>query len=279
MWQRPRAFARPQSVCTPQLWRYAAARALLLESAQHISHDDAERRVLILENPGLAGRWILSPTLFAGLQLLMPGEVAPPHRHTQAALRFVLEGVGAFATVGDERIALEAGDLVVNPRWDWHSHEHTGAQGKGAPVLWLDVLDNPIVRAFEADFRQWPSDATPPAASDARASARRFPYPAAREALMRNGGSYEYPMGLPTISTRLRRLNSSTGPYRSTETLLLLVAEGTATVATGEQTWTLSRHDLAFIPPWTSYVLDGEAILFCASNRAALERLELFREE
>lgn len=272
MWTRPKMLARPDSVCVPRAWRYEAARELLLESAPLVSPQDAERRVLILENPGLAGRWILSPTLFAGLQLLMPGEVAPPHRHSQAALRFVLEGAGAFATVGDERIPLEQGDLVVNPRWDWHAHDHEG----NAPVLWLDVLDVPLVRTFEADFREWSS--TPIQTQTAGRSVKHFPYAASRP---RPGDSFTYPTGLPTITARLDCLRNKTPVYRSTETLLLLIVEGGATLTAGEHRFPLGRHDLAFVPPWTTYSLqsEGEAVVFSASNREALERLELWREE
>ena len=57
----------------------------------------AERRVLILENPGLRGQRRTTGSLFAGTRLLLPGEVAPVRRHTPAALRFVIEGHGERA--------------------------------------------------------------------------------------------------------------------------------------------------------------------------------------
>ena len=42
----------------------------------------------------------------------MPGEVAPSHRHNQSALRFVVEGEGAFTAVDGERTAMRAGDFI-----------------------------------------------------------------------------------------------------------------------------------------------------------------------
>src|SRR5262249_62000732 len=77
-------------------WRYAEVRPHVLEAAEHITAAEAERRVLILENPGLRGSSQITGNLYAGLQLIMPGETAPPHRHTQSALRFIVEGDGAY---------------------------------------------------------------------------------------------------------------------------------------------------------------------------------------
>jgi hypothetical protein len=78
-----------------------------------ITAREAERRVLVLENPGLRGASSITRTLYAGLQLILPGEVAPSHRHTQSALRFVLEGKGAYTAVDGERASMHPGD-----NWD-----------------------------------------------------------------------------------------------------------------------------------------------------------------
>src|SRR5262245_9798101 len=93
----------PVSPCVPMLWRYADIWAVLMESANLITAEEAVRRVLVLENPGLAGNCSITQSLYAGLQLIMPGEVAPSHRHVQSALRFIVDGRGAYTTVGGER--------------------------------------------------------------------------------------------------------------------------------------------------------------------------------
>jgi gentisate 1,2-dioxygenase len=99
--------SRPNSPARPMLWRYAELREQVLEAGSLISALEAERRVLILENPGLRGRSSVTQSLYAGLQLILPGEVAPSHRHTQSALRLVLEGEGGYTAVDGERTMME----------------------------------------------------------------------------------------------------------------------------------------------------------------------------
>src|SRR3546814_16016784 len=110
------------------MWRYADVRAPLLEAGAFITAQEAERRVLILENPGLRGQSRITTSLYAGVQLVMPGEVAPAHRHSQSALRFVLAGSGAHTSVDGEPTVLEPGDLVITPSITWPdqgNHTHT----------------------------------------------------------------------------------------------------------------------------------------------------------
>ncbi len=83
----------------PHIWRYQELRSELLESAALISAEEAERRVLYLGNPGLGGQAAVTDALFAGLQLIMRGEVAPAHRHTPSALRFIVEGSSAYTAL------------------------------------------------------------------------------------------------------------------------------------------------------------------------------------
>ena len=140
----------PVTPVKPALWRYADVRPLLMESAGLISAEQAERRVLVLENPGLPGQSSITHSLYAGIQLVMPGEVAPQHRHTQSALRFILEGNGATTTVGGERLPMYPGDLVLTPSWHWHDHQnHTDK-----PMIWMDGLDIALVRILDASFMQ-----------------------------------------------------------------------------------------------------------------------------
>src|SRR6266852_8411287 len=92
----------PVSACVPAMWRYDEIRPLLMDAGRLITAKEAERRVLVLENPGLRGASQITGSLYAGLQLVMPGEITPSHRHSAAALRFVIEGEGAYTAVNGE---------------------------------------------------------------------------------------------------------------------------------------------------------------------------------
>src|SRR5437667_7751810 len=78
----------------------------LLEAARLVPLDQAERRVLVLKTPGLGGAYAITSTLFAGLQIILPGEAAPSHHHTPAALRLIVQGRGAFTTVDGVKCAI-----------------------------------------------------------------------------------------------------------------------------------------------------------------------------
>ncbi len=102
---------QPKSPCRPHLWSFDAIRSYVMEAGQLITAKEAEQRVLILENPGLRGQSKVTTSLYAGIQLVMPGEVAPAHRHSQSALRFILEGKGAHTAVDGERTNMESSDF------------------------------------------------------------------------------------------------------------------------------------------------------------------------
>src|SRR3989454_6748082 len=80
------------TAAVPHRWRWQDLRPLLLEAARLVPIEQAERRVLVLKNPGLDGAYAVTSTLFAGLQIILPGEAAPSHHHTPAALRLVERG-------------------------------------------------------------------------------------------------------------------------------------------------------------------------------------------
>lgn len=141
---------QPKPSVVPHLWRYREVREQVMEAGRLISAEEAERRVLILENPALRGQSCITQSLYAGLQLIMPGEVAPAHRHTQSALRLVLDGEGAYTAVDGERTTMRRGDFIITPAWTWHDHGNLGNE----PVVWLDGLDIPIVRFLDAGFAE-----------------------------------------------------------------------------------------------------------------------------
>jgi len=132
----------------PHVWHWAEIRPPLLEAARLVPIENAERRVLVLRNPGLGGAYGITSTLFAGLQIILPGEKAPSHHHTPSALRLIVEGHGAFTTVDGVKCAMEPGDLIITPPMHWHDHGHDGTE----PVVWLDGLDLPLVRSLDASW-------------------------------------------------------------------------------------------------------------------------------
>ena len=141
---------QPTSPCVPALWKYEDARPFLMRAGEAITAEEAVRRVLILENPALRGQSAVTKSLYAGLQLILPGEVAPSHRHTQSALRFIVEGSGAYTAVNGERATMHPGDFIITPSWTWHDHGNDSAE----PVVWLDGLDIPIVGLLDAGFAE-----------------------------------------------------------------------------------------------------------------------------
>jgi len=140
---------KPAPRTRPTFWSYRGLRPLLLQAGELTPIEKAERRVLVLANPGHGlERMQASSTIYLGMQLLQPGEWAPAHRHTPNAVRMIVEGEGAYTTVEGEKCPMQRGDLILTPTGMWHEHGHDGDQ----PVIWLDVLDLPIVYYCEASY-------------------------------------------------------------------------------------------------------------------------------
>ncbi len=152
LWPSLRALlppTRPRPGTRPTLWRYEALRPLLLQAGELTPIEKAERRVLVLANPGHGlENMKASSAMYLGMQLLLPGEWAPSHRHTPNAVRMIVEGEGAYTTVDGQKLPMRRGDLILTPTGLWHEHGHDGDQ----PVVWLDVLDLPLVHYLEASY-------------------------------------------------------------------------------------------------------------------------------
>jgi gentisate 1,2-dioxygenase len=142
-------YGKPSRNTRPTLWRYADIRPNLLRAGELAPIEKAERRVLVLCNPGLGlENMQATPSIYIGLQLILPGETAPNHRHSPMAVRFVIEGKGGYTIVDGERLPMEKGDLILTPPGMWHEHGHDGTD----PVIWLDALDLPLVYGLEASY-------------------------------------------------------------------------------------------------------------------------------
>ncbi len=296
LWRVMRTLAprEPPAAAVPARWRYAEVREQLLTAAALISARDAERRVLVLENPALPGGSRVTPSLYAGIQLLLPGECAPAHRHTAAALRFVLEGEGAYTTVGGHRIAMHPGDLVLTPSWSLHEHGHEGRE----PVLWLDGLDVPIVNALNAGFAEdGPRDTREPREC-LDPSGLSFPRERVLEALEaeQSAGSPDRHCGftvtyaapaaaglLPSLGASMQRLPAGFAgrAYRSSDGEVLAVLSGEGRIEFADRSFALEPRDIVAVPGWTWHALsaDRELTLFSFSDRPLQRYLGLWREE
>lgn len=321
LWEVLSALVAPEPVSQAQAhkWSYVMVRDYLTRAGALISAAEAERRVLILENPGLPGQSAITTSLYAGLQLILPGEVAPCHRHSQCALRFVLEGDGAFTAVDGEKAVMRPFDLVLTPGGQWHDHGNT----TDTPMIWLDGLDIPTVRHFDASFADklggeaHPETVTPGdsaarygrnlrpmrgTAADRRPAGQplfHYRYDEWRDALDRLaradapdphlGHALEFinPADggsiMPTISAHVRLLPAgfATRPRRSTDATVFVVVEGIGQARVGDTALELAPRDVVVVPSWQPLVLDAasELVLFGFSDRVAQEKLNLYREE
>jgi gentisate 1,2-dioxygenase len=150
LWELASQMTRhPEPKAVAHMWKSSLLEAMVRESGEVVPVGE-ERRALQLFNPGLDGRWATTNTMIAAVQLLLPGEVARAHRHTPTAIRFIMEGEGAYTAVDGERVYMAPGDLILTPSWAWHDHGNETDK----PVVWMDGLDVPLVQALNAMFFQ-----------------------------------------------------------------------------------------------------------------------------
>jgi gentisate 1,2-dioxygenase len=150
LWLVPELGGQPRGEIRPWLWAWSILRDNMLEACEVMPLGDggADRRVLSMLNPSMERSMGPTRTLTAACQLVKPGEEAPSHRHSMAALRFIIEGEGGYTIVNGEPLSMEPGDFLLTPAWTWHGHAHEGSRN----MLWLDVLDVPLVRANDWQF-------------------------------------------------------------------------------------------------------------------------------
>jgi gentisate 1,2-dioxygenase len=315
LWERVMRL-KPGTAALPVIWRWKDVQPYLMRASQLITTQEAERRVLMLENPALKGTTFATTTLYAGLQVILPGEVARTHRHAPNALRFIVEGEGAYTAVEGERVTMKPGDFVTTPNWAWHDHGNFGSE----PVVWLDGLDLAFANLFGAHFREeYPQESQPVTRAEGDAGARyganllpleyrpkgaaspvlSYPYDRTREALeliARSGDPH------PAHGYKLRYTNPATGGYpfptmavfmqwlpkghngrrsRSTDGAIYCVVEGRGSTVIGETRFDFLPHDVFVVPSWDYCQLaaDTDCVLFSYSDRAAQEALGFWREE
>jgi gentisate 1,2-dioxygenase len=305
----------PRSVAQPVLWKFKDVERLMLEAGDVITAEEAERRVLVLENPGLRGKSRATNALFAGIQLIMPGEIADAHRHVASAIRFVLQGEGAYTAVEGEKAMMAHGDFIITANWAPHDHGNPGKQ----PVMWLDVLDMPTINHFETSFSEhfdekmqntnradgdsferFASGVLPDGAPAEmkRTPVINYPYAKMRPILERlkstgdvdkHHGSrvrYANPVNggpvLPTMGAYLALLPKGFKgeSYRSTDGTIFVCAEGQGSTKIDDKVYEWGVNDVFVVPPWKRYAHNAakESVLFSISDRPAQEALGIWRE-
>lgn len=285
---------KPSRRTHPIHWSYAALRPLLMQAGELTPIEKAERRVLVLANPGHGlEKMQASSSIYLGMQLLLPGEWAPAHRHTPNAVRVIVEGGGAYTTVDGEKCPMSRGDLILTPTGLWHEHGHDGDQ----PVIWLDVLDLPLVYYMEASYvtegqkqtvtqeaaeRAYQRGGVVPSPVFSRADKRfpmlRYPWVEARAALValaagqsdiqavqvayvnpETGGDCQAILGFSALM--LRPGETLTLPARS-PAMVVHQIEGGADVLVEDQRFTLAEADTCCAPGYVPVTL---------ANRSAKE--------
>ena len=300
----------------PFLWRWSEVEPLVMKSGELVTPDrDVERRTLRLATPGLERG--TTQTITAALQLLLPGECAPAHRHTPTAIRWILKGEGAYTTVEGDKCYMEPGDLILTPSWTWHDHANEGTE----PMVWLDGLDVPLVRYLKANFYEpFPEDQQPVVGvgeSEARYAAgalrpawgeAQTPYSPllhykwdrtyeALKSLAQVDSSpfddvameYSDPStGGPVLRTmacwvQLIRGGVRTKAHRQTSSAVYQVYRGAGYSVIDGQRFDWTEGDFFVVPSWAWHEHANESgeevILFSIQDLPVLKALSLYREE
>jgi gentisate 1,2-dioxygenase len=319
IWRIP-AGARPRDPHTrvePHLWKWADIYGALVSARDEvdIERGTAERRTLRLVNPGIKDTEMTTHTMMFAFQLIQPGEVAPPHRHTMAAIRFILQGQGGYTNVGGQKLVMEDGDLILTPQWFWHEHAHEGAE----PMVWIDGLDVPFVQSLQViSFEPYPEErmdarvsrhepahygmARPFTTGDAEPEAPlhyrwRDIYPALKALEPEkphpyDGYALEYvnPLtGGPTLPTlscclQLLRPGQRTQSHRHTSTVIYHAFRGSGTSVINGRAFEWQKGDTFVVPLWhwhehANSSASEEAILFSMNDSPVLKPFGLCREE
>jgi gentisate 1,2-dioxygenase len=304
----------PETTVQPYLWKWQDVYESLMRAGEVVSMEDAERRTVRLLNPALRDRQATTHTLQFSFQYVKPGEHARPHRHTAAALRFILKGNGAYTTVNGQKCVMEEGDLILTPQLSWH--DHTNDSGK--PIIWLDGLDIPLVQSLQQLlFEPYPENAQriektseevaishghvrlagAPAAeffhykwSDAYRSLSALAQAAAPDRF--DGYLFEYRNPttagptMPSIQCALSLLRPGheTEVHRHTSTTIYHAFRGRGSSFVGEERFDWEAGDSFVVPLWYPHrhsnpAASEQAILFSMSDAPVLKSLGLYREE
>ncbi len=307
----------PEPEAIPFMWKHSLIDSIVQESGTAVPVGN-ERRAMQLFNPGLNGKWATTTTLIAAVQVLLPGEMARAHRHSPSAIRFIMDGDGAYTAVDGEKVLMQEGDLVLTPNWQWHDHgnetDHT--------VVWMDGLDVPLVQSLNAMFFEMYRDKVFPATKPVNGSAdlyghgrlsptwiKEVPQASplliyswdqtleALRALRNHDGSpyegisldYTHPQtgghALPTIGCQVQmmRPGEKLQARRFAGSAVFYVAQGQGYSIINGQQFLWGKGDIIALPSWAlhEHANNGaeDAVLFSINDRPVLQALGFYREE
>ena len=317
LWDRYGRVTRrsPEAADEPMQWAWADMSPLIDRAVDEVTMEDAERRVLLLTHPAFKDSYATTTNLSAGLQTLLPGEVARAHRHTLQAIRFVMQGKGAVTSVNAQANLMQEGDLILTPSWTWHEHTHPGSER----VVWFDGLDLPLCRDIDTMFFELegpdktvfnPLPTRSPAlkkdavmlkpdSDDAygdHPSRFRYAWERAQNVLNtaapQSDGSRllryvsDSALGavLPTLDCYLLALrrNQATQRYRSTSNAICVVAQGQGSSAVGSKTFDWKKNDVFTLPHWnwvSHTATTDDAVVFMMTDRELLASLGYLKDE
>ena len=279
----------PQPKSVPTLWKWQRVERFVRRAPELVSAEKAARRVVMLVNPGRKEWSAAAGLLYTGVQVMNPGEFTSAHRHQASALRFVMEGKGAYTVVDGERMRLGARDFVLTPNGTWHDH---GVDADGTQCTWQDGLDIPLMNSLDANFYEVHPDLV------------QKPHPLSREnwskpyspvflykwddcyAILKRDGAFEYTNPLtngsvmPTMGAGLQLIKTPTARIRHTGSLIYQVASGSGWSEIGDRKFEWQEKDIFCVPSWTPYRhgAHGEAVLFSFHDLPAMKALSLYRE-
>jgi gentisate 1,2-dioxygenase len=290
-------YPQPKSVAT--LWKWRRIEPFVRRAPDLVSAEKAARRVVMLVNPGRKEWSAAAGLLYTGVQIMNPGESTSAHRHQASALRFVMEGRGAYTTVDGERMKLGARDVVLTPNGTWHDH---GIEASGTQCVWQDGLDIPLMNSLDANFYEVHPQVTQTPAPLSRENWNKpyspqfiyrwdDAYRAVKEAAWtpHDGRVYEYcnPLTrgpiMPTMGAQLQLLarGEETKPHRHTGSVIYQVAKGSGWSDISGERFEWEEKDIFALPSWAQHHHGAheEAVLFSFNDIPAMRALALYREQ
>jgi gentisate 1,2-dioxygenase len=310
---------QPRTKLVPFLWRWKDFYPLALRAGELVPIErGGERRVLSFVNPSIPEKYSSTNTLWGALQILLPGETAPAHRHSPAAIRFIVQGQGAYTTVDGEKCVMARGDLVLTPAWMWHDHGNETDE----PMLWMDGLDLPLVQGLDAMFFEPYAELRQAFSRPANESERRYGIGQLKPAWepLRQGASpllnYKWEQTynalknlaqieaspfddvvleyinphtggpvLPTLGCAIQLLRPGvhTQAHRHTGSVVYHAFEGSGSTIMNGQRFDWSKGDFFVLPPWACHEHINpngrEAILFSVNDFPVIKAFGLYREQ
>jgi gentisate 1,2-dioxygenase len=293
----------PQPKSVPILWKWKRIEPFVRRAPELVSAEKAARRVVMLVNPGRKEWSAAAGLLYTGVQIMNPGEFTSAHRHQASALRFIMEGRGAYTVVDGERMTLGARDLVLTPNGTWHDH---GIDADGTQCIWQDGLDIPLMNSLDANFYEVHPDVVQKPAPLSRENWRKPYSPVFKYgwdesyAALKAGGEhsefdgvlYEYknPVTggsiMPTIGAQLQLLRpkEQTRAHRHTGSAIYQVAKGRGWSLIEGKRFDWEEKDIFALPSWAAHShanasSSEDAVLFSFNDFPAMRALALYREE